>query len=187
MIATEASRLAESIEQEPVRERTIEFAESIGSAKAMLEGFDPARPNGAFLDMFSDSPVSGSANPLTMGLRIATHDDHSVGRVTLQPGWQGAPGRAHGGIVAAIVDEVFGAMLPVLEIVAFTGELAMRFEAPCPMGVQLEFTARKTGEDGRKIYLECEGVGPDGTFVTSTATFITVDLSQFSSPPPEDE
>lgn len=183
-IATEASALAESIEQEPTRERSLEFVESAKVQKALVEGGNPARPDGAFLDMFEDSPVSGSANPLTMGLKIATFPDRAVGRVTLSPGWQGAPGRAHGGVAAAIVDEVLGAMLPVLKVVAFTGELNLRFEAPCPMGVPLEFTARKTGEDGRKIYLTCEGVGPEGLFITATSTFITVDLSMFEAIPP---
>lgn len=183
-IATEASALAKSIEQEPVRERSLEFIESTRVQKAMTDGGNPVRRDGAFLDMFFDSPVSGSANPLTMGLQIATFPDKTVGRVTLSPGWQGAPGRAHGGIVAAIVDEVLGAMLPVLKIVAFTGELKLRFEAPCPMGVPLEFTAHKTGEDGRKVYLACEGVGPEGVFMTATSTFIIVDLSMFEAIPP---
>lgn len=184
-IATEAARLAESIEQEPVRERSLEFVESAKVQKALAEGGNPARPDGAFLDMFEDSPVSGSANPLTMGLKIATFPDRAVGRVTLLAGWQGAPGRAHGGVAAAIVDEVLGAMLPVLRVVAFTGELTIRFVAPTPMGVPLEFTAHKTGDDGgRKIYLACEGVGPEGVFVTATSTFISVDLSMFEAIPP---
>lgn len=184
MIAREADTLAKSIEGEPVRERTLEFARSAEVQKALVEGGNPARPDGAFIDMFADSPVSGSANPLNMGLKIATYADRAVGRVTLLPGWQGAPGRSHGGVVAAIVDEVLGAMLPVLKIVAFTGELTLRFEAPCPMGVPLEFTARKTGEDGRKIYLECEGVSSEGVFATATSTFVTVDLAMFEATPP---
>lgn len=180
MIATEAERLSVSIEDQPVRERQIELLSNARVQKAIADGGNPAGPEGAFLDMFDDSPVSGSANPLSIGLGMAAFDDHVVGQMVMHPGWQGAPGRAHGGIVAAAVDEVLGAMLPVLGIVAFTGELSLRYEAPCPMGVPIEFVARQSGEDGRKVYLTCEGTGPDGTtFVTATATFITVELSIF--------
>lgn len=179
VIAAEADRLAESIEQETRRKRRLEFVGDAQFRRAVKEGGNPARPDGAFLDMFEDSPVSGSANPLSMGLKIATFPTEAIGRITLKPGWQGAPGRAHGGVVAAIVDEVLGAMLPVLGIVAFTGELTLRYAAPCPMGVPLEFKARKTGDDGRKLYLECEGTGPDGVFMKARSTFIEVDLSMF--------
>ena len=140
LIATEAERLAIVIEKEAVRERQVELLSNARVKKAITDGGNPAGPEGAFLDMFDDSPVSGSANPLSVGLKLAAHADHVVGQVTLQPGWQGAPGRAHGGIVAAVVDEVLGAMLPVLEVVAFTGELSLRYEAPCPMGVPLELS-----------------------------------------------
>lgn len=181
-IATEAHRLADTIEQEPVRERILEFVEHARVMAAMTEGGNPARPNGAFLDMFEDSPVSGSANPLNMGLKIATFEDRAVGRITLEQGWQGAPGRSHGGIVAAVIDEVLGAMLPVLKVVAFTGELTVRFVGPCPMGVPLEFVAHKTGADGRKFYLACTGTAPDGTvFAEATSTFVEVDLANFEN------
>lgn len=181
-IAAEADRLASSIEGEPERERVLEFVNNAKVMEAIAEGGTPTRPDGAFLDMFEDSPVSGSANPLSIGLKIATfaEPEEAIGRVTLNPGWQGAPGRAHGGVVAAIVDEVLGAMLPVLKIVAFTGELTMRFVDPTPMGQPLEFRSWKTGADGRKLYLSCEGTGPDGVFVQAHATFITVDLSMFA-------
>jgi len=179
MIASEAERLAASIELEPQRERRLEFAENVRVRKAIEDGGNPAGTDGAFVDMFDDSPVSGSANPLAIGLKIARFSDHVIGRVTLSPGWQGAPGRSHGGVVAALVDEVLGAMLPVLQVVAFTGELSLRYEASCPMDVPLEFTARQTGADGRKLYLECVGVSDEGTFVTAKATFIQVDLSIF--------
>ena len=179
-IAVEADRLASSIEDEPVRQRRIEFLEDSKVVQAIRDGGNPAQPDGAFLDMFDDSPVSGSANPLSIGLKIATFDDHAVGQVTLQPGWQGAPGRAHGGVVASVIDEVLGAMLPVLKVVAFTGELTVRYVAPTPIGVPLEFVARKTGEERRKIFLECVGTTPDGeVFATAKSTFITVDLASF--------
>lgn len=179
LIARDANRLAESIEQEPVRERRLEFVETTKFKRAKEAGGSPIHPEGAFVDAFQDSPVSGSANPLSIGLKIAGFADHVEGRVTLNPGWQGAPGRAHGGTTAAIVDEVFGALLPVLGIAAFTGQLTIRYVAPCPMGIPLTFRAHETGHDGRKRYFELEGSSAEGVFVTATAIFIETDLSVF--------
>jgi len=181
LIAREAERLAESIEREPVRERTLEFVESFRFREAKAEGGNPVPPDGAFVDVFQDSPVSGSANPLSIGLKIASFPDHVEGRVTLAPGWQGAPGRGHGGVTAAIVDEVFGALLPILGVAAFTGELTIRYVGPCPMGVPLTFSAHETGHEGRKRYFTLEGSSDDGVFVRATAIFVETDLAHFES------
>jgi len=179
-IARAAERLAASIEGQPVRERRMElvslpeFDEAVehGSLSDLLE-------DGAFVDTFEDSPVSGSANPLSMGLQVGRDGDAAIGRATLAPGWQGAPDRAHGGVVAAIIDEVYGAVLPSIGVMAFTGELTVRYEAPCPLGVQLDFRAEKVGVEGRKLYLACEGRSEQGVFATSRATFISIELDQF--------
>lgn len=179
-IASEADRLAATIETEPVRERRMELVESPGFDDAVRAGsLSTLMADGAFVDTFEDSPVSGSANPLSTGLKVGHRGEEAVGRVTLLPGFQGAPDRAHGGVVAAIVDEVYGALLPMLGEMAFTGELSVRYVAPCPMGVPLEFRAWYDGRDGRKIYTACEGTSDAGVFVTSKATFISVDLSSF--------
>lgn len=183
-IAVAADRLAASIEDQPVRQRRMEltslpeFDEAVehGSLRDLLE-------DGAFVDTFEDSPVSGSANPLSMGLQVGRDGDVAIGRATLAPGWQGAPDRAHGGVVAAIIDEVYGALLPIIGVMAFTGELTVRYVAPCPLGVQLDFRAEKVAIDGRKLSLSCEGRSAHGVFATSTATFIQIDLDQFRAAP----
>jgi len=178
-LAREAEKLAARLEAQPVRQRRVELVSSPEFEAALEQGPAILRADGAFVDMFDDSPVSGSANPLSMGLKVAHDGDEAVGRITLSPGWQGAPDRAHGGVVAAVVDEVLGAVLPILEVVAFTGELTCRYLAPMPIGVPTEFRARCTGREGRKLYLECTGSSEAGEFVYSTATFITIDLAQF--------
>jgi hypothetical protein len=180
-IAVAANDLAALIEHQPVRERSME----IGASPRFLEAILDPRPlgdvvdGGAFLDMFDDSPVSGSANPLSIGLRIRQDGDHVVGVVTLDRGWEGAPGRSHGGIVASCVDETFGGLLPVIGEMAFTGELSLRYVGPCPMCVPLEFRAWLEAREGRKLHLACTGCADGAVFVRATAVFITVDLERF--------
>ncbi len=180
-IASAADDLAARIEQEPSRERSLE----IGASPRFLQAIVEPRPLSdvvdgvAFLDMFEDSPVSGSANPLSIGLRIRQDGNEVVGEVSLDRGWEGAPGRSHGGIVASCVDETFGGLLPVIGEMAFTGELSLRYEGPCPMGVPLEFRSWLERRDGRKLHLACTGIADGDVFVRATAIFVTIDLERF--------
>lgn len=180
-IAAAAQRLAAEIEEEPRRDRGGEMAGSPRFARAMLEGrpLGEVVEDGAFIDMFHDSPVSGSANPLTMGLRIGREGDTALGVVTLQDGWEGAPGRSHGGIVAACVDETIGGLLPIIGEMAFTGELSLRYERPCPMREPIEFRAWLERREGRKLFVSCTGTAQGAVFVRANAVFITVDLERF--------
>jgi len=180
-IAIAADDLAARIEREPRRERGSE----IGGSSRFIEAVLGRRPlgevveDGAFLDIFHDSPVSGSANPLSIGLRIRQDGDQAVGVVTLDRGWEGAPGRSHGGIVASCVDETYGGLLPLIGEMAFTGELSLRYEGPCPMGVPLQFRAWLDRREGRKLHLRCTGTAQGQVFVRSSAIFIAVDLERF--------
>ena len=179
-MAEAAERLAGDIEIEPRRERRMELLSHPGFETAVHGGsLADLMADGAFVDAFEDSPISGSANPLSMGLRVGRDGDEAVGQIVIQHGWQGAPGRAHGGVVAAVIDEVYGALLPIVGCMAFTGELTVRYVAPCPIERPLEFRARLIDRQGRKLYVECEGRSDGEVFATSTATFIEIDLDQF--------
>jgi len=180
-IADAADQLASQIEAQPPRGRLDEMLASPRFAAA-LDGGSLSRvvEDGAFVDLLHDSPVSGSANPLGMGLRIRREADEAVGTIELAAGWEGAPGRGHGGVVAACVDETIGGLLPIIGTMAFTGELALRYRAPCPLATPLEFRAGLKRRDGRKLHIECTGVSPEGLFVEATALFIAVELDQLA-------
>ena len=88
--------------------------------------------------------------------------------------------------VAFLAIVFYGKRLPnlgsefAIGAMAFTGELTVRYTAPCPLGEELTFRARVAGEDGRKLSLECEGHDASGVmFAKATSTFITIDLEQF--------
>jgi Thioesterase superfamily len=180
-IAADVEAMLTEVEGSPARSRLDEMSANPRFAAALKSGtMSDVVEDGAFVDLFHDSPVSGSANPLSIGLRIRRENNESVGTVTLAPGWEGAPGRGHGGVVAACVDETIGGLLPILGTMAFTGELTLRYRAPCPLGVPLEFRAWLVERDGRRLHIAASGTGPDGVFVESTALFITVDIARLA-------
>lgn len=124
--------------------------------------------------MFEDSVVSGRANPLGMAAEFEYEGETAVTRVVLGPAFEGAPGRAHGGVVAAVFDETMGAVLPVSGILAYTGSLSVRYLAPTPVGTPLEFRARLVSRQGRKVNIEAEGLADGEPFAEACGTFISV-------------
>lgn len=163
--------------------------------RPFAEGPPTDYPQGRFSHGFDDRPVSGASSPYGLDLELHRHGDEIEAIVSLRSAHEGAPGRSHGGIVAALFDDVFGFVLGVLKEAAFTGDLYVRYHAPTPLFRPLSCRVRFAGRDGRKIFLE--GTLTDvsaGTVVASAkATFIAVDRELFArltaerpAPPDED-
>src|SRR3989442_9245761 len=71
----------------------------VDDMKRYVWGIHPGE--GDRLDHFPDCIVSGAANPMGLGMTIWRDDEEAVARVRLGPAFEGAPGPAHGGGVAA--------------------------------------------------------------------------------------
>jgi acyl-coenzyme A thioesterase PaaI-like protein len=87
----------------------------------------------------------GLENP--SGLRLRFFDngkDQVYVCFTLEPTHAGYPGIAHGGIVAAILDEVGGRTVMIQDPYHFfvTAHMDIRFRQPIPVGVPLEACGR---------------------------------------------
>lgn len=137
-------------------------------------------PDGSQIEFDVASPIGGTLNPVSVGATYFRDGDEVIGRVTVGHCFEGPPERVHGGIICAVFDEVMGSVFRATGTAsAFTGELAVRFEAPAPIMADLEFRARQIGEDGRKRFLEGEAYGPDGRFASATATFIEMRMEHF--------
>ena len=82
-------------------------------------------------------------NPRGLGLRFRREGETIHARYTIADGFHGAPGIAHGGIVATLLDEVSCALVAlVLDRRVVTGELTVRYEQPVPVEQPLELVAR---------------------------------------------
>ena len=92
--------------------------------------------------------------------RLWREGEEAVCQVTLGPAFEGAPGRAHGGVVAALFDETMGLVLSISSTPAFTGRLTVTYRAPTPLGEPLEVRARLAGRTGRKMTITAELTAP---------------------------
>jgi acyl-coenzyme A thioesterase PaaI-like protein len=179
-VAAAANSLADDVELLPTRDRLTELADNarFGADAERLPTID-VDPDGGPMDLFRDSPVSGSANPVSIGLRVHRQGDSAVGTVVFGPAAEGAPRRAHGGMVAAAIDETMGFVMSIAGELAYTANLNIDFVGPAPMHVPVTITARVRDRSGRKLWVAATGEGPDGVFVRAEALFLAIDLSRF--------
>ncbi|WP_162941674.1 PaaI family thioesterase [Desertimonas flava] len=116
--------------------------------------------------------------------------DDVVALLTLQSAHEGAPGAAHGGVVAALFDDLMGISLGIPQIAAFTGELRVRYAAATPIGRPLVCRARVTNVEGRKVSVSAELTDAEGSrtepYATATSTYISVDRGAFIRPTSND-
>ena len=135
---------------------------------------EPVPPDGQRIESHPDRPISGAASPWGVDLVVTRDGDEAVGVCTLRAAHEGAPGRSHGGVVAATFDDLFGFVLTIHQAVAFTGELTIRYVAGTPLFEPIEFRARLVGRERRKLYITGEARASQGLIATATSTFISL-------------
>ena len=145
--------------------------------------FGEAPPDGSVMTTYDERPVSGRASPWGLDIEVVRDGDDAVASLTLRAAHAGAPGRSHGGIVAALFDDVYGFVLQIHSQSAFTGELWMRYEAGVPIGEPVSCRVRLDRREGRKMYMtgELTVVATAQVLAHSTATFIAIEPSQFNA------
>ena len=82
----------------------------------------------------------GPENPQGLGMKIQYEKDQISCRISLAPHFQGWAGIAHGGVVAAMLDEVMAyAVLHFLGS-GVTASMDLRYRKPVPLGQELLVT-----------------------------------------------
>jgi acyl-coenzyme A thioesterase PaaI-like protein len=126
--------------------------------------------------------AAGRCNPRSLRL---TFDDMSLpapdqvgvpvevtGRVVLDASAGGPPERAHGGIVATILDEATGVAMMRTGRTGMTVAIDVSYHAGVPLGVPLEVRARVTEMDGRKTRATAEVLVEGTVAARASALFV---------------
>jgi acyl-coenzyme A thioesterase PaaI-like protein len=87
----------------------------------------------------------------------------------------GSPGRAFGGVVATILDQVLGIAARAAGASGLTASLTVEFRRPTPLGVSLEVAARYTGHEGRRASVTGE-LRADGVVVAEAKAVVVTDV-----------
>jgi acyl-coenzyme A thioesterase PaaI-like protein len=156
--------------------RTLETAPEV-VPEAGWTPIDPFRLEGG-----SGSFVTGDAQGSRLRVRyfLRAGDGRLVGRAWFGSGAQGPPGHAHGGAIAAVLDEAMGAAAWVAGHVAVAARLDTNFQRMLPLGSDAFLEAWVEREEGRKIWTAARLLASDGTpFAAASGLFIELPPERF--------
>lgn len=142
--------------------------------KSMIDGsFGVTFTKGGRVRGYGNAVV-GLRNPLAVPLKIV--QDHEQGRASaefeLNALYEGPPGQVHGGVIALVLDQVFGEAAAAGGTPGMTGTLKLRYQLNTPLG-RCSAAAWVDRRDGVKTIVKGEMRRADGT-VTVTAEGIFI-------------
>lgn len=176
-VIADASALVDVLDAAPRRDRM-----GLMQAERARTG-GTSFPVGVSAGGFNDRAVAGLANPGAVDIEVGSDGDEVVANVWFRKGFEGPPGRAHGGIVAAAFDDVTGFIIGRLGAPAFTGELTVRYVAAVPIETPIVMRARLDGQERRKLFISAEATANGEIVATCKAIYITIDPSLFAAAP----
>jgi acyl-coenzyme A thioesterase PaaI-like protein len=123
----------------------------------------------------------GPENPGSLGLQFYVDGERIRSSLRMDERHEGAPGFAHGGAVAAALDDTLGTLLVVLRRPAVTAKLEVNFRKPAFLGADFEIEAWTDRVEGRKLHLAANMCDADGEIVAdAVALFLEVDIAHFA-------
>ncbi len=105
----------------------------------------------------------GENNLRGLRLKFSRQGEKFVTRFTPEKSQQGYTGIVHGGITAAVLDEVMGKSLVDLDIPVVTAELKVRYKKPLKVGREYIFSGWIKQRKSRMIYMAARAEATDGT------------------------
>jgi acyl-coenzyme A thioesterase PaaI-like protein len=125
--------------------------------------------------------VCGRDNLRGLRLRFARHGEHEVrAPCVLERDFNGFSTRAHGGVVASVLDEAMGwAAVLAAGAFTYTVELNLRYRLPVPIGEPLEVRGRVARNNRRLILAEGELCSATGAVLaTASGKFIAMPAAE---------
>jgi uncharacterized protein (TIGR00369 family) len=120
----------------------------------------------------------GKDNPFGMRLKFLHDEDGKrfVAHFRLGRRYTGPPRHAHGGIIAAILDEAMSKPSKLRGVIAPTKVLQVRYLKPVPLGQKLTASGREVRIRGREHFRAAEIRNENGDILASArGKFIAVD------------
>ena len=120
-------------------------------------------------------------NPVAPPLRmeVAERDDgtqYIAGQARLANLYEGPPRGVHGGLVAALFDEILGSAMGLAPPAGVTAKLEVDYHHLTPIDEDLRLEAWITKVQGRRVYAEATCHAGDTLTARATALFVRVDF-----------
>jgi acyl-coenzyme A thioesterase PaaI-like protein len=107
------------------------------------------------------SPFLGNLNPIAGQTSLWADGDAVRGTVTLLPIHAGPIATAHGGVVAALLDELTSLAIMAIGRIGYTRTLTITYHRPTPLGTKLNLWAHTAGQTGT-VFLTSGEICHDG-------------------------
>ncbi|MFK7897624.1 MAG: PaaI family thioesterase [Myxococcota bacterium] len=167
-LADQATALAEAME-----------AEARGKRVALVESEWKKRGEG--MDYLPFSPIMGKLNPASYGIKLHAEGEVAVSEIRLDETVEGGTGLVHGGVIAAIYDEVLAAANILRQVGGPTGKLSIKYRKPTPLYDLLRFEGWVERIDGRKILTRGRCLVGGQVVTEAEALFVSFDLDPKAS------
>lgn len=126
------------------------------------------------------SPVSGKRNPIAPPVRMWKEGNEVRGEATFSPTYAGPPDSVHGGIIAAVFDELLSMANIVTGKAGFTGTLTIKYHRKTPLNTPIELWGVNVRQDGRKQHSRAEmrvngevTASAEGLFISADSTILS--------------
>jgi acyl-coenzyme A thioesterase PaaI-like protein len=171
-LAQHATALADRLETGRPRSKEHEML-TLADYISVNEGRPLPVAIGGAVEFDPFSPGAGRLHPAAVGMALRRDGEASVtGTVSVDPMFQGPPGRVHGGVVALLIDELMGTVNRIAGRRAYTARLAVDLRAAAPIATELTLRAWLHEVGGRKITIKADGRSAEGLFAEAEGLFI---------------
>ena len=129
----------------------------------------------------------GESNPLAPPVRISKNEDSEgkevvVGEVIFDQTREGPPRTVHGGMIAAVFDDVLSGVLSSAGAAgSVTGKLTIRYRRPTPINTDLRFEAWIDHQQGRRLTAQAHCLANGEVTAEAEALFVRIDMKDFAN------
>jgi acyl-coenzyme A thioesterase PaaI-like protein len=145
--------------------------------RAALDGLEEQLPIGGSDSRFHQCFGCGPGHPTGLHVRCFKTVEGVISPIIVPGQYNGPPGAAHGGIVAAYLDEVLAAAVKrATARPAVTGELTVRYLKPVPVETPIIGKGSLVADHGRYVDVEgrLEELDTGGVLATARARFFPI-------------
>jgi acyl-coenzyme A thioesterase PaaI-like protein len=145
---------------------------------ATFAGLEEQLPIGGSDSRFHQCFGCGPGHPTGLRVRCFKTAEGVISPIIVPAHYNGPPGAAHGGIVAAYLDEVLAATVvrATARTANVTGELTVRYVKPVPVETPIIGKGSLVADHGRYVDVEgrLEELGTGGVLATARARFFPI-------------
>lgn len=162
-------------------------AAAIDAVTRALEPFVPTPPPPRYprrlpiadlADLFPYDYVLGPLNPLAPPVRVRWESSKAIGQVWLGTPYEGPPGCVHGGVIAAVFDQILTVANLMSGSAGPTAHLDFHYRRPTPLFCDLVFEGWQVRTENRKSYMEGRLLADGQVTVEASGLFIMLPIER---------